>query len=443
MSLNHDQQRCFNAFMEGKPMVITGPAGCGKSFLIKEIKSYCNNHMINIAVTALTGAAASLVSGQTLHGWSGIGLGKGSSREIYNNMARYRPQNVRRWQDTKVLIIDEISMMDASLFNKLHMLGQIINKNTTDLFGGIQVILCGDFAQLKPIVEHGTTLKFAFESATWQTYLAENTFYLSEIMRQTDPVFQGILTRIRLGCYTSKDKEILNSRLITSEDEADLVVELADGSERIIKATMLFPRKKDVDRINQSELHKLLARGVTSKSYKSSDTVIHKRSHRPVQVTEQHVKTLNNCTSAPVSLVLTEGAQVMLIKNKDVESGLVNGSRGVVTGFDGSNNPIVMFDNGIQMPLGPEKFESEVNNNILSRLQVPLILAWALTIHKCQGATLTNVITDLTEVFDEAQVYVTLSRARSLDGLFIINLNYAKIRCNSRVKKYYHAIATA
>lgn len=440
MSLNTEQQCCFDAFKKGHSIVITGPAGCGKSYLISKMKEYCRDNMINVAVTALTGAAASLIGGVTIHGWAGIGLAKGSAREIYQNMRRYRNQTVKRWYETKVLIIDEISMMDASLFNKLHLLAQIIRNDNENFFGGMQVVFCGDFAQLKPITEKGCSLKFAFESSIWIKYLTEHTYYLKKIIRQSNPQFQKLLERIRLGGYTSKDRELLNSRLITEVSEADVTVEMPDGSEQIIKATLLYPKRKDVERNNNMKLNDLIAQGARSKTFAAQDNVITKKTKMAVSLTENHIKILDNCTNAPTQLVICVGAQVMLIKNLNPEKQLVNGSRGVVIDINDLGLPVVLFDNGIEETLSEESFETESGDNIYIRRQIPLILGWALTIHKCQGASLSNVITDLTEVFDEAQVYVTLSRARSLEGLFIVNLNYDKIKCNSRVKKYYQEL---
>uniref|UniRef100_A0A6C0J4S3 AAA+ ATPase domain-containing protein n=1 Tax=viral metagenome TaxID=1070528 RepID=A0A6C0J4S3_9ZZZZ len=437
MSLNTEQQKCFDAFIQGHSIVVTGPAGCGKSYLVKKIKEHCHDNMINVSITALTGAAASLIGGVTLHGWAGIGLGKGSSKEIYSSMQRYRKPNIKKWYETSVLVIDEISMMDAALFNKLHLLGQIIRKDNDSLFGGIQLILCGDFAQLKPIVDRNTRLKFAFESATWQKYLNNNTYYLDTIVRQTDPIFQKLLGRIRLGGYTQADRTLLNTRLISDESEAEVTVIMDDKTENIIKATRLYPKKRDVDRDNTSELNKLIDLGNSPKTYISYDTAIAKKSRQHVNMLPKHTKILDACTNAPSTVILCIGAQVMLIKNKDMEKQLVNGSRGVVIDIDGSGLPIVLFDNGEQVTIQEEIFETESGDNIFTRKQLPLILAWALTIHKCQGATLSNVITDLAEVFDEAQVYVTLSRAKSIEGLFIVNLNYSKIKCNQTVKKYY------
>lgn len=433
--LNKDQQSAFDMFLTGKSMFITGPGGCGKSYLIQHIKEYCMDRMIPIAVTALTGCAASLIGGQTLHGWGGIGLAKESSSDIVRHLQR-RPQNHRRWKSTQVLIIDEISMMSMELFNKLHLIAQGVRRN--DIFyGGIQLVLCGDFAQLEPIGSN----KLCFESQLWKQYIDDHTVYLSDIIRQSDPVFQGLLLRLRLGELTKEDTQVLNGRLMTDESEANISV--SDGEQEVgtIKATVLYPLKKDVNRINNSELQKLLQSKVKSRTYKSDDFVVQRKSMQPQQLRTIHVDTLNKCTNAPESLVLAVGAQVMLTKNKSLEEGLVNGSRGVVMEINDIGNPVVMFDSGQQLTIAPEVFEVEQGDNLVSRRQVPLILAWALTIHKCQGATLTNVITDLSDIFGYAQAYVTLSRVRSLDGLFIVSINYSKIRCNPKVKKYYKALS--
>jgi ATP-dependent DNA helicase PIF1 len=431
MSLNEDQQCAFDLFKEGKSLFITGPGGCGKSFLITRIKDYCHENMINIGVTALTGAAGSLINGQTLHGWAGIGLAKESAPDILR-FIQTRPPLYTKWKTTRVLIIDEVSMMSMELLNKLHLIAQGARRND-EFFGGIQLVLCGDFAQLEPIGSD----KLCFESMLWKQYIDPQTVYLSKVIRQTDPVFQRILMNLRLGNLSKEDKDILNSRLIIDESEADVVV--SDGTSDIykIKATILFPRKKDVNRINTLELDKLLRQGTRSKTYKSEDYVIHRKTKMSQTLRKTHTDILNKCTSALDTLVLAVGAQVMLTKNKSLEDGLVNGSRGVVLDIDGAGNPVIMFDCGEQLTITPESFEIESGESLIIRRQIPLILAWALTIHKCQGATLTNVITDLSEIFGYAQAYVTLSRVKSLEGLFIISINYAKICCNPKVKKYY------
>jgi ATP-dependent DNA helicase PIF1 len=430
-----EQMRAFNMFKSGKSLCITGPGGTGKSFLIGKIKKHCHDHMMSYAVTALTGAAGSLIGGQTLHGWAGIGLAKESAPDIVRTLNR-RPDLIKKWKSIQVLIIDEISMASMELFNKLHLIGQSMRKNSL-FYGGIQLVLCGDFAQLAPIGSD----KFCFESSIWNKYISPNTVYLSEIFRQVDPIFQRVLSNMRLSDLTKEDKEVLNSRIIVDESDAEIIISDGDNDVQKITPTVLYPRKKDVNRINTIELNKLISQGVTSKTYKCDDFVINRRTKQPVPLKATHTNTLNKCTNAPEILVLAVGAQVMLTKNKCVEDNMVNGSRGVILEINAAGNPVIMFDHGTQYTIMPENFEMESGENQIIRKQIPLILAWALTIHKCQGATLTNVITDLSDIFGYAMAYVTLSRVKSLDGLFIISINYSKIKCNPKVKKYYAKLA--
>jgi ATP-dependent DNA helicase PIF1 len=429
-----NQQKAFNMFTSGQSLCITGPGGSGKSFLISHIRKYCHDLMIDLAVTALTGTAASLICGQTLHGWASIGLGKDSAVDIISSLKR-KPNLAKKWQTVQVLIIDEVSMMSMELFNKLHLIAQGIRHNTA-FFGGIQLVLCGDFAQLEPI----GSPKLCFEAELWKEHISANTVYLSKIFRQTDPVFQRILLNLRLGNLTDEDKAVLNSRIMVDESDAEITVSDGEKDVQTIKATLLYPLKKDVNRINTVELQKLIAQGAKSKTYQSIDYVVHRKNKKPMTLQPSHTTTLNKCTNAAESLVLAIGAQVMLTKNKSLDEHLVNGSRGVVLNIDEAGNPVIMFDHGQQLTVTPENFEIESGENLIIRKQIPLILAWALTIHKCQGATLTNVITDLSDIFGYAQAYVTLSRVRSLEGLFIISINYSKIKCNPKVKKYYQEL---
>jgi ATP-dependent DNA helicase PIF1 len=430
------QERCFNAFKKGMSLVMTGPAGCGKSFLICQMNKYALEQNKTIAVTALTGAAAALVSGLTLHKWGGIGLATGSSEEIYQNMRKYGKTGP--WRDLDILIIDEISMMGAELFNKLNKIAQLIRRNGL-FFGGIQVVLCGDFCQLKPVSETNA-VKFCFESSEWQKHLASETYYLDKVMRQTDPVFQDLLSSIRVGNITPEQRAILDERIITDDHEADLIVEMSDGTRQTIIATTLYPKKMDVDRTNKLELNRLIASGSQPVVFKSIDNAVTKNPSTTVPAKPSQIEVLEKCCSALPEITLAIGAQVMLVKNLDMKRGLVNGSRGIVVEFV-NGIPEVMFDNGESVAINYEPFNVESGKITLVRMQIPLILAWALTIHKCQGATITNVITDLTGVFEEAQVYVTLSRVRSLDGLFIRGINYSKIKCNPKVKAYYEGFS--
>ena len=430
--LNSDQSYVFQKFQEGHSMFITGPGGCGKSFLISHIKKHCVTHGRTIFTTALTGTAACLIGGQTLHGWAGIGLGTGLTENIVANI-RKRAPFYKRWKDVNVLIIDEISMMSAELFNKLNNIAQSLRKNTA-FFGGIQVIFSGDFAQLEPIMPAGERLKFCFEAQDWDTHLKARTYYMTKVVRQSDPVFQTILNEMRMGVITEESKTILNQRIIKNRSEADIHIE---GTPHIIKATILYPLKRDVSEINLKELKRLKEAGAVSRTFKSGDHFVNKGGLH--LATKTQIECLDKVIDREIELCV--GAQVMLTKNLDVEIGLVNGSRGVIAEFDSEGQPVVIFDSGHKMAMEMADFEIEQGDDILLRKQIPFILAWAITIHKSQGASLTEVVTDLSNVFGNGQAYVTLSRVKTLEGLFLMDIDYAKIKCNPIVKKYYTELA--
>lgn len=427
-TLNTSQEVIFNDFIAGNSIFITGPAGCGKSFLIDHIKTHCAAANINIGVTALTGAAACVINGQTLHGWSGIGLAQYPAAKLAANIFT-KPPMYRRWRDTNVLIIDEISMMNGELFIKLDKVAQIVRGNNR-FFGGLQIILSGDFAQLEPI-EHNEVL--IFETTLWQENISQHTHYMSEVMRQDDPIFKNLLCEIRLGIVTPECKTILKNRIITTENEANIAI---DGSDQKIRATILYPHKKDVDRINLTELQCLVDAGNEHHEYVAVDLDNHGNS-----ISDSDKTMLNKTCAAIEKLELAIGAQVMLTKNLDFDKGLVNGSRGVVVEFV-NGRPVVVFDCGEKCEISQAIFEREKGKSVIKRQQYPLILAWAITIHKCQGATLTNVITDLSKVFCNAQSYVTLSRVKTLEGLFLLGINFGGIKCNPKVKKYYNELAS-
>lgn len=429
--LTADQQRSLDLFKKGRSMCITGPAGCGKSFLIAHIVSYCQTGNMNVSVTALTGAAAAPIGGSTIHSWAGIGTGDSDSGTLVKNIIMRNPKALRRWKEAHVLIIDEISMMSAELFNKINTVAQQVRFRDV-FFGGMQVIFCGDFAQLEPIRAD----RACFETAEWQRVISPNTIYLREIIRQKDPVFKQLLEELRLGIVTPNTRLILNNRLVSDMSEGD--VHFADTSEKV-KPTLLFPHKADVERINTGELAKLISEGKPNRRFISSDSVFSKQTRTQREVSKIESEHLNKSCSAPHMLELCVGAQVMLISNLDFERELVNGSRGVVLSVEPKVS--VLFDNGYTEIFDRKSFETEIGHEVVRRSQYPLTLAWAITIHKAQGATLTNVVMDLSRVFCNAQAYVALSRARTLEGLFLLGINYSSIKCCPKVKKYYEQLA--
>jgi ATP-dependent DNA helicase PIF1 len=432
MALNTQQQEIFDAYVRGESFFMTGPGGCGKSYLIEKIREHANMAGKKVAVTALTGTAACIIGGQTIHGWAGIGVSKESAEEIYKKLY-CRPAQKKAWQEVDVLIIDEVSMMSAELFCKLCNLARLV-RNNTRFWGGIQVIFSGDFAQLEPVEG-----RFCFQTEEWRDNLPA-TYHLTEIVRQSDPVFQKILNELRLGVVSAETKRILNSRIVKDVSEADILVQEDDGKPGYrIKSTMLYPYKRDVSDINKQELDKLKQSGAESRIYESLDSIGGRQQLKPA-----HADFLDKSLQVTKTIELAVGAQVMLTKNLSVEEGLVNGSRGVVTEFDMDGDPVVVFASGHKLPMPALSFEVDYGKDKLTRKQVPLVLAWAMTIHKAQGASLSDVVTDLRNVFGAGQVYVTLSRVRSLEGLALLGINYNKIRCHPDVKTFYgHAVPIA
>lgn len=425
--LTDKQQAAFEQFKKGESMCITGPAGTGKSFLINTIKEYCIEKNIKYAITALTGVAATIVNGSTLHRWSGLGL-INKEVKVMAAIIKSKPPLLKQWREIKTLIIDEVSMMTIDIFEKLNKVAKNVRLNES-FFGGIQLILCGDFAQLGPI----SNPHFIFECKIWANNIQKNIIYLDEIMRQKeDDVFIKLLSEVRLGIISDETKDILNSRLISNNRELEIELE-----NNIIEPTKLFPKKIQVEEINLKKLKALIDNNCAYNMYESLDYAYDFKTKITKKATEDQVQFIND--RCPKNITLSVNCQVMLICNLDPDRGLINGSRGIITEFI-ENYPVVLFDNGIKIRVSCYLFEQETNTHKISRKQVPLILAWAITIHKCQGSTITKVITDLQDIFCDAQGYVTLSRVKSLSGLYLININYNKITCNPLVKEFYDCL---
>jgi ATP-dependent DNA helicase PIF1 len=410
------QQEAFSLFLTGSSFCLTGPGGTGKSYIIKHIQEHCRKNNISCAITAMTGAAASLIGGQTLHKWTGLGL---MDRHIETLIKTINNKEalLERWKTTRVLVIDEVSMMNQEMFEMLNVIFCTVRGNTK-FYGDIQVIFCCDFAQLAPI--NGS---YAFESPLWQTELGNKTIYLNHILRQDNPEFIKMLGEIRLGVVSQTSKTSLNTRLIKADDGP-------------IQPTILYPHRKTVEETNIRKLNELKTE---KKLFTAKDTKYSFSSKTTVNANAKDTETLEE--RSPKQITLCIGAQVMLTVNMDVHKHLVNGSRGVIVGFTNSN-PDVLFDKGFKINVAPTTFECQTQQHIIRRVQIPLVLAWATTIHKCQGSTLTHAITDLRETFCNAQSYVTLSRLKSLDGLYLIGIDYSKITCHPNVKSYYECLSS-
>ena len=431
MELNSEQAAAFAAVQTGKNLFLTGPAGSGKSFLIRHIVEWCDSNGKNLAVTALTGCAALLLGNKakTLHSWAGIGLGRGTAEALATSINK-SPHSKRRWRRTEILIVDEISMMTPEIFEKLDAIGKRV-RNSTKPWGGIQLILCGDYFQLPPVVkgisgESAGPGRFAFESPAWAASTL-TPVVLNKIERQTDAAFQTLLNECRIGAPSAETIVLLKSR------------QGLDWKSRDIRPTLLFSRNADVDTINTKNIAALKR---PMFPFDARTSIVRNPDYPDVPVPtgeelERIVAKLDNDANYAPHLELCVGAQVMLLVNQDMEAGLVNGSRGVVVGFTPESFPIVQFLRGEPTKIGLHDYESNECPHVI-RQQIPLRVAYAVTIHKSQGATLDCALVDIgASTFEYGQAYVALSRVRDLESLYIHNLVPSKIKAHPAVIDFY------
>lgn len=415
------QKQALEKMFSGKNICLTGSAGTGKTYLLQILKQWAEQNNKKVAITALTGTAAFLLGGKTIHSWSGIGLGTSCVESIVEKCTM-RKHLRTKWRNTDILVIDEISMMSPELFSYLDMVAQGVRRNDLP-FGGLQLIVVGDFCQLPPVVnfQDGNEKRpiFCFESISWDSCIDE-VVVLREIVRQTDPEFQECLNHVRMGNVSPKVQALLESRIGV------------DISKDGILPTRIYPNKKNVDWINRNCLQKLAKSKTGTKCYRFDA----KLEHIPESNKEQVFKTLP-CVD---SLKMCVGAQVMLIINLNQDEGLVNGSRGVVQAIKGTT-VTVKFYNGTTTEITPHEWAIDGAKKKAKVIQLPLVLAWAITIHKSQGASLDLAEIDVGEcVFECGQTYVALSRVRSLQGLRIVSLDTKRILIHPLVKEFYQKL---
>ena len=446
-SLSDEQKYAFELFKEGNNLFISGPGGVGKSYLIEKMVEYASTKNLNISVTALTGCAAVLLGtkARTIHAWSGINFMSNSTDDelIIRRIARAKDK-AGRWKKCDILIVDEVSMMPVRMFNILNAIGQTTRRSPKP-FGGIQVIFTGDFYQLPPVCPHEET-QFCFESSEWyNTFPLENHIELRTFFRQTDPEFIKILMEVRSGELKPDSIERLIS-LVGKEKPSD--------DECFI--TKIFPTRSKVDTTNRLMFDRLKGDIRVFHSVKNTDEIYYyitsgredqiliepeillKCDELPAEMKKREVDSLIPNYNIIEELSLKVGALVMLTVNIDVERGLCNGSQGIIEGFEAITGfPIVRFTNRLVRTVKPNVYQSAEFPRF-TVTQVPLCLAWSLTIHKTQGATLSQIEVDIgSSVFEYGQTYVAISRVKTLNGLYLTNFDPKKIRANPKVKAFY------
>lgn len=435
-NLSVEQKQVFETIKKGENVFMTGPGGSGKTFIIQEIYNwYTQKEFKKIQVCALTGCAAILLkcNSKTLHSWSGIGLANGDINEVITKVINNKWKR-KNWLNVDILIIDEVSMMSSKLLSILDGIGKRIKKNTLP-FGGIQLLFSGDFYQLPPVgnIEEPDTLQFCFENPIWNS-LFHKKIELKQIFRQSDQTYCDILNQIRKGTLNKKAYNLLMSRCVSCEDET-------------IKPTKILPRRNDVNSINETEM-KLLETDEKIFEMEIIKTLPDdKRSIIPKEQLLNELEMLQNNTMGEKKLILKKGAQVMCVVNIDMEGQypIVNGSRGVVVDFiEPGCIPVVKFKSGITKPITPYVWELEDSLELKKGYgirQIPLILAWAITIHKSQGTTLELAEIDIGNgIFECGQSYVALSRVKDMNGLYLTGFNPAKIKINKKVQDFYKTL---
>ena len=410
--LNNKQQFAVDQTINGENILITGPAGTGKSYTIKYIIELLKDNNKNIGLTATTGTAAFIIGGQTLHSFMGVGLCDGSLADIFITIKK-NASIYKRLVELDVLIIDEVSMLDSVLFEKISDIfcyiksyslkdKELLNKP----FGGIQIILIGDFCQLAPV--NGI---YCFLSKLWETANIK-VVLLDELVRQNDDVlFQKILQIIRKGKCTDNIMKVLNALKDTQFDNE-------------IIPTKLYPKNINVDKINEIEINKLKDAGNKTYIYKAISS-------------KDNAKNIGKIEKYDVELV--ENSQVIVTRNIDIYAGKVNGMRGVIKHLQ-DNSVIIKDTEGILHNISYYKDIVDKNEKVhISHM--PLKVSYALSIHKSQGMTIDALEIDLGEnIFTCGQAYTALSRAKSLRNIKIIDVSKNSFKINPYVKSFYYNI---
>jgi len=412
------QTEALKILKSGVNVFLTGEPGSGKTYVINQYVAYLNSHKIKPAVTASTGIAATHIGGMTIHSWSGIGIkNKLNSREL--NSIATNDYVKKRVAGAKVLIIDEVSMLPPSTLQMIDMICREVKKSSQP-FGGLQLILVGDFFQLPPVVKRNfdefsqenlfdeEPARFAYDSPVWEES-EFTTCYITEQHRQDDSALVSILSKIRSNSFDDISLESIKERKTNPLEVPDSIPKL-------------YSHNMDVDAMNDRMLAKIPG----------------EVQHFPM-ITKGHealVSVMKKGCLSPDRLFLKIGASVMFTKN-NAKEGFANGTLGVVESFsEKTEMPIVKTRDGRKIEVAYAEWVVEEEGKIKGRLsQIPLRLAWAITVHKSQGISLDEAVIDLSRVFEFGQGYVAISRVKRLSGVYLLGWNEIAFQVDPEVLK--------
>lgn len=409
------QAEALKIMQTGVNVYLSGSAGSGKTYLLNQYIKWLREHNISVAVTASTGIAATHMGGMTIHGFSGVGI-RDSLSDYDLDALTQKPYLAKRFDETKVLIIDEVSMLHARTLDMVERVARAFKRNDSP-FGGMQVILSGDFFQLPPISKSWNQSDgdnqdvdevkkdFVFYSDAW-TRMKPAVCYLSEQHRQEDDIYTGILNNIREGNVHEDNFYLIEERM-----NAELPTH--------VMPTKLYTHNADVDTINLVELQKINGAEKKFDMYSKGRTNL--------------IEILKKSCLASSELRLKVGAKVMFVKNNS-EKGYVNGTQGEVVDFADNGDPIVETLDGHRIEVSQESWKIDEEGKIKAEIiQYPLRLAWAITIHKSQGMSLDYAEIDLSRTFTYGMGYVALSRLRKLEGLRLVGLTAEALSMDPRI----------
>lgn len=429
-------------FEKKRNVFLSGVGGCGKSFLAKQLRTYCKENNISCVLTSTTGVSAYNIGGVTIHSWSGIVFNKTNEETLERIIKKIskKSRDVKKIINTQLLIIDEISMLGGTYLEVMDYIFKTIRKSK-EVFGGMQVLFTGDFLQLPPVND-----VYAFQSIVWNE-LNLVTLDLTIPKRFDDPHYAEILLRVRRGEHTNDD-------ILELKDRYEAYKKLDKNT--LDDYTFLMSKKKEVNDFNIKKLQDLpgveeiiVARDRVIYCEDTSNLSIANIDEYP-EVENVGEEEYDKYFMAPRFLKLKINCKIMIIQNIDQDLGVVNGSRGTFLGFKNINVPelniqssvmIVELDNGVTTEISKHLFIQPYGDEVYTRIQYPVILSYSITTHKCQGLTLSNAVINIgKDVFEAGQAYVALSRCKNIKSLYLSGFSEKKLYCDNVAKKFEDSI---